>query len=359
LNNNTSWKFYLNSADAWLAMKEACINARKTIDIEQFILETDDIASEFLEILINKRKAGVRVRILCDMAGSYNLFLSSLPAALRDGGVELRFWNVVKPWRIHTFFSWFFRDHRKLMVIDKDISFIGGVGIRDDFRGWRDTHLKLIGPITEEVKGAFDEMWRAAGERSFFRRWKQTKIFSKGFSFLTNSPFPRKRFFYQALIEALRSAQKKILITTPYFLPDRRIRRVLSLARRRGVEVIVLVPKKSNHALADIASHAYYEKLLEAGVKMFHYTDGMIHAKTVIVDDSWATVGSFNLDSLSILYNYEANVISTKKEFVEEIETYWGNDLVSAEEVTLAIWRNRSSIRRFREFITFPIRRFL
>jgi len=340
-------------------MKEGCLNARVSIDIEQYILEKDKIGLEFLEILVRKRKEGVRVRLLCDMVGSYDLFSSPLPKALKDVGIELRFWNVVKPWRVHTIFSWFFRDHRKIMVIDKRVGFIGGVGIRGDFRTWRDTHVRVIGPVIGEMSYAFEEMWNLSQEKGVFRRLKKTRIFTKGFSLVTNSPFLRKRFFYQELVATIRNAKHSVCLTTPYFIPDRRLRRILASAKGRGVETIVLIPEKSNHMWADRAGQAYFEKLLQRGVRIFQYKGEILHAKTVVVDEDWASVGSFNLDSLSILYNYEANIVSTKPAFVEEVRGYFLADLLQSEEITLAQWLKRPRKQKMLELLTLPIRRFL
>lgn len=340
-------------------MKEACLNARKSIDIEQYILERDDIGQEFLEIFINKKKEGVRIRILCDMAGSYSFYASSLPETLRSVGIEVRFFNVIKPWRLHTFFSWFFRDHRKLLIVDESIGFVGGVGIRSDMRGWRDTHLRVLGSIISEMILAFDEMWHVSGETKFIKRLSATRKFVKGFQFVTNSPLVRRRFFYNEFITAIRSAERFIYITTPYFIPDRRLRRVLRLAARRGVDVRILIPKTSDFVWVDRASHTYFEKLLGSGVRIFQYTGDMLHAKTAVVDENWATVGSFNLDSLSMRFNYEANIVGARPEFTSEIRSFFEKDALRSEEVLLTDWQTRSRQNRFFEFLSLPIRRFL
>ncbi len=340
-------------------MKTACLNAKTSIDVEQYILERDEIGQEFLELLISKRKQGIHVRILCDMAGSYGLFASNLPSTLKDIGIEIRFFNVIKPWRLLNFFSWFLRDHRKLMVVDGATGFIGGVGFRKDMQFWRDTHLQITGPIVGEMRFAFEEMWETAGAENFFRRMNRTRKFIKGFNFVTNSPYIRKRFMYRIFIEAIQNAQKYICITTPYFIPDRRLRRVLRLAARRGVEVKILIPESSNYKSVDLASRTCFEKLLSSGVKIFLYTNEMIHAKTAVIDDEWATVGSFNLDSLSFFYNYEANIVSTKKDFAMEVKKYFDVDLDYAKRAELAEWQARPLHQKFRETIMLPLRRFL
>ncbi len=357
--HSTQWHFYTRTDETWKALKEAFINARKTIDIEEYILERDAVGQEFLELLIKKRQEGVRVRILCDMAGSYGFFASSLPETLQDIGIEVKFFNIIKPWRIHSFFSWFFRDHRKLIIVDGNVGFVGGVNIRKDMRSWRDTHVRVTGPITKEMQNAFHEMWFVANERKFWGRIAKTKNFVKGFQFITNSPNIGKRYLYQELIQAIRGAKNYIYLTTPYFVPDRRMRRVLRLAAKRGVEVKILVPKTSNYPLVDSGSHAYYDKLISSGIRIFQYYGELLHAKTAVIDDTWATIGSFNLDSLSFLYNFEANIVSTNALFAKEIREYFENDMTSSQEVSLSEWRKRSTTMKIKEFITLPIRRFL
>lgn len=357
--DNTHWHFYIRTDDTWRALKEAFINARKTIDIEEYIFELDEIGHEFIELLVKKRKEGVKIRILCDMAGSYGFYTSSLPEILRNIGIEVRFFNVIKPWRIRSFFSWFFRDHRKLIVVDDHLGFIGGVNIRSDMRNWRDTHLKMSGPIIREMRYAFQEMWVTSGEKKFFKRMSSTRQFIRGFQFVTNSPYIRKRFLYKELVRAIRDAREYIYLTTPYFVPDRRLRRILRMASMRGVDVKILVPKTSNYLLVDLGSASYFEKLLASGIKIFHYDGELLHAKTAVIDDAWATVGSFNLDSLSFVYNYEANIVSTKEKFALEVKQYFEDDVASSKEITLEEWKGRSMKKKFLEKLTFPIRRFL
>lgn len=356
---NTRWKFYNQTDDAWSALKEAFLNARKSICIEQFIFERDEVGQEFFECLIERARAGVKVRVLCDMVGSYGFWASSLPDTLRDAGVEVRFFNVIKPWRVHNFLSWFFRDHRKLILVDSTSGFVGGVNFRADMRNWRDTQIKVWGEITKEMQFSFEQMWNTAGEKKFLKRLRVTKRFIKGFQFLTNSPFPRKRFLYQEVVHALREAKDYVHITTPYFLPDRRLRRIFRICAHRGVDVKIILPEISDVPIVDIASGTYIEKLLRSGVKIYRYQGNTLHAKTIVVDGGWATVGSFNLNPRSLVYDYEANVVSTNEDFSREVEYYFRNDLQISKELLLQTWKNRPVLRKLKEILTLPIRRFL
>lgn len=356
---STKWHFYLKTDDAWRSMKEACINARRTIDIEQYIIEDDAIGTEFFELFKKKNLEGVKIRILCDMAGSFSFFNSAIPKQLKELGIEVRFFHIIKPWRVGNMSSWFFRDHRKLLIVDESVGFIGGVGIRSDMQEWRDTHVKVYGNTTKEMTNAFEEMWETSIEKNIIRRIKRAIKFSKGFEFITNSPLINKRFLYKTYLEKIRGARKYILLTTPYFIPDKRFVKSLKLAVKRGVEVKLLVPAKNNHNLADIASGSHFYKLLKAGIRIFRYSGNMLHAKTAVIDDNWATVGSFNLDNLSFFFNYEANIVGTNKDFVAELKEYFTEDLKLSSELHLNVWEKRSRIRKFKEILILLIRRFL
>jgi cardiolipin synthase len=354
--DHIQWHFYDRAEEAWLSMKEACINARRTIDIEQYILDEEEIGGELLSLLIQKKEEGVHIRILCDMVGSYSFFSSNIPKTLRGYGIEVRFFNPIRPWRIGSRLSWYFRDHRKLMMVDGRVGFVGSVGFREDMRYWREAHVRVTGSITKEMSFAFEEMWETAGAGNFFRRLEKTRKFFRGFHFLTNSPFVGRRYIYEALIYAIRNAKKSISITTPYFIPDHRLNRALRLARRRNVSVRILIPHTSDVPLVDRASRWFFHRLLQKGVKIFLYKESILHAKTIAVDGNWASLGSFNLDSLSFSYNYEANLVSIDKGFVAKIESLFEEDLKQSEEVTLREWQARPWTNKVKEWLASRLR---
>lgn len=358
----TDWQFFLKAEDAWESMKEATREAKKEILCEQYIVGNDPVGLEYLEILIQKAKEGVSVQMIVDMVGatiSGFYFENELIKRLEEAGVKIIFWNVIKPWRIDTIFSWFFRDHRKILVVDEQVGFIGGVGLRKDMRDWRDTHLKVVGPVIEEIRHAFFEMWALAHEKKFFRRLRKKKHFSRGFQFITNSPSIKRRFIYETLANEFAHAKERILITTPYFIPDRKMTRLLRLAALRKVRVEVLLPKNSNHPWVDKASRTSYKKLLESGVKIYAYEEKMLHAKSFVVDDNFASIGSFNFDSLSFYFNYEANVVSHQSLFVEQVAAYFDEDKMTAKQITREEWEKRDKKERAGEIIASLIKRFL
>jgi len=354
--NNIEPQFYLSGHDAWEAMLADCAGATTCIDLEQYIFVDDDIGRKFIDVLRERSRAGVKVRIICDAVGSWYLYNSSEVLLMKKDGIEIRFVNPVSPWRINNFFSWFFRDHRKILVIDKKIGYTGSLGIRDDMHSWRETTVRVGGNIVTEMSVTFNEMWLRTADTDVISRINKARSYTRGFNFVTNSPYFRKRFLYTSVIDALRGAHKYIYITVPYFVPDPRLIRVLKLAVRRGVDVRIIVPGHSVEPFVGLAAQSFYEELLRYGVKIYIYKKVFLHAKTIAVDDEWATVGSFNLDSLSFFYNYEANIISTESSFVVAIKNHFEVDLADAHEVILSEWIKRPFWEKIREFLIIPLR---
>ncbi|MES3004750.1 MAG: phospholipase D-like domain-containing protein [Patescibacteria group bacterium] len=354
-----NFEFYTDTVNSWTGMLSACREAKESIDIEQYIFLKDKIGEEFLDIFKEKARSGVRVRILADAVGSYSLNSSVILKELADSGIQVRFFNPISPWRIHTIFSWFFRNHKKVLVVDKKIGFTGGVGVGDHMKTWRDTAARLEGPVVEEMSQAFQEMWNLAEEKDIVIRIKEFRLNKIKRDFITNSPYFKKRFLYYTLMEALRGAKKSIYLTTPYLIPDRRLIRILRLAAVRGVDVKIIVPETIDVLLVATASHSSYSELLRNGVKIFKYRPSILHAKTAIVDNQWGTYGSFNLDSLSFVYNYEANVVTVDTNAVAELMEHFYTDLTHSREITYTEWKRRPFLRKFQEFFIRPVRGFL
>lgn len=353
-----SWKFYLSSPDAWQAMLNACRNAKTSIDLEQFILHTDEIGNQFIAVLKEKAKEGVNVRLLVDSAGSFGFYSSLVPDMLREQGVKVSFFNTFFPGAKASHTPWLFRDHQKLLIVDSAVAFTGSICLGEEMRDWRDTHVEVRGSIIPGMEYEFNKMWKYSHKRRFRPKMKKP-LSPDGLNYITNAPLPRRRFLYFTLIEAIRGSTKYIYLTTPYFIPDRRLFRVLSLAARRGVDVKILLPFASDHWFADIASHSHFGRTLMSGIKIFRYKNKMIHAKTGVIDGDWATVGSLNLDNVSLRYNFEGNIVATDKRFAEELKEQFLEDLSHAEELLLDDWQKRSLWQKFKELLILPIRWFL
>ncbi len=357
-----SWKFYTNTAEAWEAMLEALENAKHSIDLEQYIFYLDGIGLKFIDVLKRRALDGISIRVICDGVGSYSIYRSNIPEELRDLGIKFRIFNPLLPWSPNNESWWYFRDHQKLLIIDGVIGFTGGICLGEEMKGWRESHVKIIGPAVEEMSKSFELMWQKQYRKPRYLINRAKKEFlmrpEKEFSYVTNYPIPGKRFMYYELLRAIRKAKRYIYITTPYFLPDRKLLKSIKKAVRRRVDVKLLIPFSPNHTLADIGAKTFFTEVLEANVKIFRYRS-MIHSKTVVIDDSWSTIGSLNLDNLSLKYNFEANLVSLNKEFALELKSQFMKDLSYTGELTLREWDKRGLKEKILEFLIFPFRKLI
>jgi len=348
-----AWKFYLNPRDAWSAMLEDCAAATKTIYLESYIFAADEAGKRFTELFQKKVKEGVRVRILCDMVGSYGFFNSPYAKSLADQGIEIRFFNQINPWRVNKLFSWFRRDHRKIFIVDSRVGYMGGVNIGARMANWRDTHVRIEGLVVRDMCYGFERMWAATHEKRFLRLQKPYVAMPE-FSFLTSSPRLRQRFIYRNMLKVIRGAKRYIYFSTPYFVPTLRLFQSLMAAAKRGVDVRILLPEKSDVRTVDIASGSYFTLALKSGVKIYRYQTSIFHVKTCVVDDEWATVGSANLDNVSLFFNYEANLVSRTKPFIKELKGHFMKDVESSRELHYDTWITRPLALKFLELATWP-----
>lgn len=328
-------------------------NASNSIDLEQFKFIGDSVGRRFAEVLKRKAVAGVKVRLIVDYAGSFSFINSSLASELIKAGVELKYFNPIRPWRLHLYASWFRRDHRKILIIDSKIFFTGGVGIEATMVAWRDTVVRLEGAILGEANYIFNRMWQIVSEGGF-KRFRLDRFAESPMRFLTNSPHFRQRYLYRRMRRGIAKARKYIYLTTPYFIPNSRFLFSLIKAARRGVDVRIITPEHSDHSFVDMARNSYYTLAIRSGVKIYHYKETVLHAKTIVIDDNWGSIGSANLDNLSFVFNYEANVVSTDEFFVANLKDHFINDLLGSVELKAGEWYQRPFIDKAYELITWP-----
>lgn len=354
----TTWQFYKTPPDAVRAMYEACDAATKSIDFEQYIFEDNEQGQWFMAMLSRKAAQGVKVRLLCDAIGSYGLMNSKTLAAAVKKGVEARFFNPIQPLLLHKLFSWFLRTHRKLAVIDGAIGLTGGVGVRMYIKERHDAHVRIEGSVVGEIAAAFERMWEMTGRRR--RLFSFDRPVAPGvFTLLTNSPRLHQRFTYWAYVRQFRAARKYIYITTPYFIPDWRILRALRGAARRGVDVRVVVPNSPDWRLVRFGNTSFYSRALRAGIRIFEYGPQFNHAKTCVVDGEWACVGSSNMDSLSLLFNYEADLASTNQKFIAELGDIFQENSRHTQEIGARQWHQRPLWHKALEQLLRPLHRFM
>lgn len=353
------WQFYLRSADAWDIMLADCAAAHASIDIEQYIFGMGEIGARFAEVLKRKSREGVKIRIIGDAVGSFDFLNSATERSLTALGVEIKFFNPIQQWRIRNFSSWFLRDHRKILVVDGNVAHTGGVGLDDRMKDWRDTNVRMTGPVVAEIQEAFNQAWIAISLHKFFK-FKPVFGVREDFSFLVNSPRFRRRYIYHDLRRTIRKAKKYIYLTTPYFVPSVKIFRSLTKAARRGVDVRILLPARSDVHIVDIAAGSYFLLALRAGIKIYRYGGGRIlHAKTGIIDDIWGSVGSANIDNLSLLLNLEGNVKSLDQDFIAELKRQFLDDIANARIVEKENWIKRPFLLKFFEVVIWPIHNIL
>ncbi|MFA6601891.1 MAG: phospholipase D-like domain-containing protein [Candidatus Paceibacterota bacterium] len=357
--SETNWKLYSRNGEAWQSILNDCRLAEKSIVLEQFIFVNDDFGRELIDICAKRAAAGVTVRFLWDAAGSFTFFGTGIAEDLKKRGIELLFWKTLVPgyFKVPNFRAWYFRNHRRTLVIDEKIGYTGSICVDDRFRNWRDTNVRVEGPVVSEMSLAFERMWsRALKTKKQPRRRPASRA---EFRYITNYPAPGRRHVYKALIEAIRKADKTVYITTPYFVPTHRLARTLKAASNRGVDVRLIIPEKSDHYAVDLGARAFFKMLLTAGVRIFLYTGNMIHSKATTIDGTWATIGSMNLDSASLLYNFEANLVTTNDQFAQELTEHFKKDLLEAKEVYLHEWNKRFFLEKIPEILIHLVRKFL
>ncbi|TVP73048.1 MAG: cardiolipin synthase B [Rhodobacteraceae bacterium] len=344
-----------NGDEIFPAMLDAIAQAETSINFETYIYWSGAIAQNFAEALIERARAGVEVRVLLDWAGS-NAMDFDLIDAMEAGGVHV---TRFRPLRWYTLDRINNRTHRKFLVIDGRVGFIGGVGIGDEWRGrarnpdeWRETHYRVTGPVVAAMQGGFASNWvEDTGEMlqgdAFFPPLAPTGDLTTQ---LVLSATGSRNYIHLMLMTTIASAQSHIRITTPYFVPDHVAVEQLRDARARGVEIDIIVP--GPHMSKEIvrrASRHLWGPLLEAGVRIHEYQPTFMHAKLLIVDESFASIGSTNFDERSFRLNDEANLNVFDAEFAAAKIAIFAQDLAQSRQVSLQEWQDRPALQRLHD----------
>jgi len=322
-------------------------NARESICLEFYIFRNDETGNELAEILQQKAGEGVRVYILYDHFGSFGTPFTFWKKLI-EAGVNIR---SSRPFQWAAPFTYVYRDHKKLIVIDGIKAFTGGLNIANEYRGyhrlkrtkgWRDTGIILEGPIAKTLLDIFTKSWCILKGCSI-ESSRKAEIIPNGLPvipiFASSSRGRRK--MRKLLYYSITNARKSICFTTAYFTPSRRMLQVLEDAVARGVTVKLLLPGKSDITAAHYAARAFFSKLLKAGVGIYTYMGDILHAKTAVFDGVWSVIGSANLDFQSLRRNDEGNVGIIDEDFGKNMIDIFHEDLKNSEEITLEKWRER------------------
>ena len=350
-------EFFTEGDALYEAMLASISSATAVVRMESYIFASDEIGWRFAEALARRAVAGVDVRVHLDAAGAWGRTSSSLQRYLRDQGVHLRWfhrWSWRDPLRYNR------RSHRKLLVVDDRVAYVGGFNIhRESSRQcygesrWRDTHAALSGALAGDAARLFDAFWRG------HRRWAPVQRGIGDLQLVSNDTRTCRHRIRCLYAEAFESASERVYLTTPYFVPDLSTLRQLMACARRGVDVRLLVPAKSDVPITRWAAHALYGSLLSAGVRIYEYLPRMLHAKTVVVDRHWATLGSANLDYRSFFLNYELLLAMTAPDDCELLSRQFSEDVSTSRPVLGDKWSRRSWTNLPLEAIGRALRRWL
>jgi len=365
----------------YAAMFKAMENARDHINIETFIIEDDETGREFSDLWLKKQAEGVQVNLLYDSKGSFYT-----PAAffqrLRDAGVQVVDFNPVNPLKARRSWSMAHPDHRKILIVDGKTVFTGGVNISSVYSSspsgrsrrpgvkqgekapipWRDTDVQIEGPVVAEFQKLFFETWDQQKGPKLYGRYYFPDLKAVGTSLVRavgSSPGQANRLTFIMYVSAITFAEQSLHLTNAYFVPDDETVKALGDAARRGVDVKLLLPGSTDTTLTLSAGRYYFSELLKSGVKIYERRNVMLHAKTMVIDGVWSTVGSTNMDFWSFSSNDEVNAVILNKEFAEEMERMFAGDLAKSHEIRLEEWKKRPVLDRFKEWFAHQFERWL
>lgn len=352
-------------------MFKAIAAAKNNINLETYIFDQDELGLKFADMLIEKQRAGVTVNVMYDSVGTIGV-PQAFFERMRDAGVQLVAYNPINPakvrgdaWKLNN------RDHRKVLIVDGEIAFTGGINISDTYAksslfrskskaravdgselGWRDTHVKVEGPAVASFQWSFVTAWAgqdAADLRDADYFPKPVTRGDKAVRVIASEPGGGFEI-YKAYLLAMQQAKKSIHLTSAYFVPDPQTVAALVDAAKRGVDVKIVLPSVSDSGLVFHAGHRYYDELLSAGVQIYELKLAVLHAKTAVIDGNWSTIGSSNIDMRSFLHNSELNVVVLGDEFGAAMDSAFSEDMKDSHQVTLEEWRKRPLSDRLKEW---------
>ena len=350
----------------YAAMFKALQNAKDHINLESYIIEDDETGRKFADLLLQKQAEGVQVNLIYDSVGSMNT-PASFFQRLRDGGIQVVGFNPINPLKAREEWGLTHRDHRKILIADGKVAIIGGINISEVYSSsplkrkqnektpihWRDTDIQIEGPAVAEFQKLFLDTWLKQkgpklSERNYFPDLKEGG--NALVRVVGSTPGETNRIPFIVYVSAITFAEHSIHMTNSYFIPDDQIVKALTDAAERGVDVKIILPGITDSQVALYAQRYYYSELLKSGVKLYEHSTSLLHAKTAVVDKVWSTVGSTNMDYLSLLSNDEVNAVILSHEFAVEMEKMFVRDLADSRQIQWDEWEKRPLFQRIREW---------
>ena len=357
LSVNDEFELFTEGDDLYADMAAAIVAAHRSVRLESYIFADDEVGRWFAGILAEAARRGVKVWLHLDAAGSLFWGTRRFFRRLSAAGVKVRWfhrWSWRDPMRYNR------RLHHKLLVIDGVRAYVGGFNIHRESsrrvvgeKRWRDTHVAIRGPLAAVAAGLFDAFWR---RRVNVDLPEEGTTKSK---LVQNLSRAQRRDLRTIYADAFAAAGKSVFLTTPYFVPDRHTQELLTGAAQRGVDVRLLVPAKSDVPIAQWAARAAYTHLLGGGVRIYEYVPRMLHAKTVVIDGTWSTIGTANLDYRSFFLNHELTLVSRDAMLCASLEAQFYDDLEQTEEILAVNWPRRRWPGRVLEMVGWLARRWL
>lgn len=368
------FQIFSNPGKLYAKMLQDISQAKKSIYLETYIYDNDKIGNLFKKILEKKAKQGIEVFVLIDAYGSSS-FKSKLITFFKikenlgmSRGVNREYFSKLESFQgkvqffreiryvLRMFGQNHERNHRKLLIIDNKISYIGSANITASCLNWRELVLRLESPIAHCFAKSFFEHWNMSGRLSI----KKIRFMAhKGFEILHDSPGDKKMTYGSRYLDLINQAQHEISIETPYFVPPRRIRKALAKAVKRKVKVSLLLPLKSDATLLDIVRDRYLGSLSKKGIKIFYYKPGILHSKLLLIDDKFFLLGSSNLDYRSFLHQHEINILGRDKQIIKKLKAFFSLGLSKSKLFDYQQWRTRSHLKKLLETLSSLINHYL
>ncbi|MEK6893018.1 MAG: phosphatidylserine/phosphatidylglycerophosphate/cardiolipin synthase family protein [Nanoarchaeota archaeon] len=347
------FKIFDNVPLLYKSMLEDIKLAEKNICLETYIYGEDSIGLKFKNALLKKAKEGVKIKVLIDGWGSSvdEEYFKDLPRL----GAEVKIFRKFR-YTMRIFTENHKRDHRKLLLIDDNIAYIGSANIAKHFLKWREITLRLEGEISEKFKESFMHLWEAP---NIFKFKIFKTIHCKNYEIISDIASHFYTPTQKKYLKMMKNAKKSILIETPYFVPPFRIRKAIKDAAKRGIKVILLTPHSSDVKIIDIIKEKYLGKLYKSGIKIYYYKPKILHSKFMVVDNTYFILGSSNLDYRSFVYQYELNLYGRDKEISNELSKKFYQALAESEPFEYKQWKNRPLLNKVLEKLIYIFRTIL
>ena len=344
---DNSVEIFTDGTSKFEAFKKDLRNARHSINLQYYIFEDDNIGREIRDILIERHNSGVEIRVIYDHVGSFKVKSSFFKKMRRSGIQAYPFLKVSFP-QFGTRINW--RNHRKICIIDGTVGYIGGMNVADryidggkKFTMWRDNHARIEGSAVASLQYSFAIDWSFMGQELITDPLPRPVSFDDGVGvqLLSSGPTAQWPNIAFQFIRVIAAAKHRVYLYTPYFLPTEALLKALQTAALAGVDVRVLMPRRSDSMMLNEASRSYVSECLRSGIKFYLYTAGMMHAKTLIVDDEYVSVGSTNFDFRSFEHNFEANIQIYSREVNAHMAEIFRDDLTSCVRILPSQWNRR------------------